>query len=153
MPRRGDKITPQERDWAKALARHGHPVRAAIDAGYKHPDRMALKLQNRESVVQLARDMTKHTMHTELIGLALDTLKDLLRNPKTPANARFNAAKYVTDKVWPTGVDGQPKDPHEMSAEELATAIDKFEQAAMAKAREIDGEQPAPRPSESDVFG
>jgi hypothetical protein len=86
----------------------------------------------------LRRQMAKMT--AEAMPLAVRTLVEIMSSTNVPAGARVNAAKEVLAHTMPVRKEGEQevKAPHEMTADELAAEISKFETAAAAQAQPIE---------------
>lgn len=72
----------------------------------------------------------------EALPLAVKTLLDVMSDTRANAAARVNAAKEVLARTMPSDSGLTAKEPHEMSAEELAEELAKREDVAAGRARE-----------------
>ncbi len=147
MPYKNGTNTPQEKAFIVAMAATGDPVESARRAGYAHPGARAHDLMNRPKIGAEVAKMQMERITGELLPLAVDALKRLLINPKTPAGAVVQAAKVVMDRSF--GEDGKDgKAPHEMTGDELARALDRLRHEAVDRARPViegtTSAQPAP---------
>lgn len=136
MPNQRGVKTPQERAFIEAYAATMDAQESAKRAGYASPHSagyLALKRPAiREEIVRLQLER----LDTELLPLAVDTLASIMKDTKSPAGARVTAAKIVLDKRVTDATNG--KQPHEMTGEELARAIDELTAIASGKAKPID---------------
>jgi phage terminase small subunit len=142
MPLKNGAFTPKERKFLDTYAATGSRELAEKKAGYAST--MGWQVLQREDVQReiVARQVAILT--SEALPAAVATVLEIMRNPKAPAAARVQAAKLTFDRVLPHHADGSGKEPHEMTPEELASAIDKLESIAAGKARAIEPpEQPA----------
>ena len=139
-------LSTAEKRFAEAMAITGDKAYAAAQTGSKHTAVTAHRFgQKPEVQAEIARIQTER-LFSEVLPLAVEQHLALLRNAATPAGARVQAIKLAYDRTL-GGDDAHPaKEPHEMSADEIAEAISKLESVAAARAKPIDD-----APSE-DVF-
>jgi hypothetical protein len=137
MPRRNGELTVQEQAFVEAVATTGDPAYALKKAGYKG-DRNAAQVLKREAVQRAIIETQQLRLVNEALPAAVTCILEIIRNPKAPAAARVQAAKLTFDRVLPSHAEAGAKEPHEMTPEELAAAIDKLESIAAGKARAID---------------
>jgi NAD(P)H-hydrate repair Nnr-like enzyme with NAD(P)H-hydrate epimerase domain len=146
---RGGKPNLQQATFASVYVGTGDAMYAATAARYAQPSSAAVKVPAQPIVAaEIARLQTQR-LFAEALPAAVGCLIEIITSPKAPAGARVQAAKVVMDRTLGTDGAGQAKEPHEMTAEELAKAIDELERMASARAKPIEPEQPP----ESDVFG
>ena len=137
MPIKTGALTPQEEKFVQALADSGDPAYAFKKAGYKGSRNLSYVLKR--PAIQAAVVQTQQARLTsEALPCAVNTILEIMRNPKAPAAARVQAAKLTFERVLPAHSDGSAKEPHEMTPEELAQAIDKLESIAAGKARQVE---------------
>lgn len=146
MPRKGGSLTGVERQIAATYAVTGSQEFAAFKAGVTRQG-VSAALQ-RPAVQAEATKAAQDALFGELLPLAVAAHKRLLSDPKTPAGAVVQAVKLAYDRTL--GADGaQSKEPHEMTGEELATAIAALERVAAERAKPVQADQAA----ESDQGG
>jgi phage terminase small subunit len=141
MIRKPGLLTAQEQAFVDAMAATGDPSYSLKKAGYKG-DRNASQVLKRELVQRAIVETQQARLVNEALPAAVSCILEIIRNPKAPAAARVQAAKLTFDRVLPHHADAGGKEPHEMTPEELASAIDKLESIAAGKARAI--EPPTP---------
>lgn len=135
MPLKTGEMTKGETAFLAAYVELGDRAKAerragiAAGTGWRILARPAIQAQLVE------RQVTRVT--SELLPLALDTLKEIMSNARAPAAARVQAAKIVVDRGLPAGEDGRTKELHEMTPDELAQAIATLEGQAAALARPV----------------
>lgn len=134
MRRREGHLTPQERKFVEALASTGNRQFALKAAGYKGENNAA-QVANRPQVQAAIIATQVARLTDEALPLAVQTVVSVMKNEKAPAAARIQAAREVFNRVLPSEKGPEGKEPHEMTPEELAAAIDRLESAAAAKAR------------------
>jgi phage terminase small subunit len=136
MPLKNGAFTPKERKFLDTYAATGSRELAEKKAGYAAT--MGWQVLQRDDVQReiVARQVAILT--SEALPVAVSTVLEIMRNPKAPAAARVQAAKLTFDRVLPAHSDGTAKEPHEMTPEELAAAIDKLESIAAGKARPVE---------------
>lgn len=110
--------------FAREFAMTHNRTYAAKMAGYAAPSTSAARVMDRPAVqAEIARLQTAR-LFDEALPAAVDCLIGLLKNDKAPAGARVAAAKVVMDRtLGDEGARNGEKQPHEMSASELAKAI------------------------------
>jgi hypothetical protein len=137
MPTKRGTLTPQERKLAAVYAGTGDGTYAATKAGYAHPTVAASKALARPAVQAAIREEQTAKLNNELLPLAVRAIERLLLDPRTPAGATVQAAKLVMDRtLGDTGAAGG-KEPHEMTGEELARALDRLRQEAAERAKPV----------------
>lgn len=149
MPLKNGNLTPKERKFLQAYAETQNRDFAERKAGYAPG--LGWQVLSREDVQReiVARQVAILT--NEALPAAVATILEIMRNPKAPAAARVQAAKLTFDRVLPSQADAGGKEPHEMSPEELAAAIDKLESIAAGKARMVEAPGPGQDP-QAEVF-
>jgi hypothetical protein len=99
---------------------------------------------------EIARIQTER-LFNEVLPLAIQVHSDVLTNPATPAGARVQAVKLAYDRTLGGDAASSEKQPHEMSAEELAKAIAEAKlRAAALENVKADRAKPV---IEGDLFG
>lgn len=147
MPRKSGKITPQETAFARAYAATADRALSGVAARYSRPLEAADRNLAKPAVLaEIAREQTAR-LFNEALPAAVNCLVEIITNSKAPAGARVQASKIVMDRTLGEDAAGQSKEPHEMTAEEIAKRIDELERVASARAKPI---EPAP---EGGVFG
>lgn len=137
MPIKGGKLTPQERTFAKHLGATGDKTYAATKAGYSVPGVQGFQVAARPAVAEEAQRQALARLHNEVLPLAVERHLALLTDKRTKGPTLTKAI----DLAYKYGLNAEhaakSKEPHEMSAEELATAIDALKRAAADRARPI----------------
>lgn len=122
MPIKSGKVTHKERAFAAAYAETGNQGYAAKKAGYVGTGSASMALQRPAIQAEIARIQTER-LFNEVLPLAVKVHIDLLQNPATPAGARVQAVKLAYDRTLGTDASTADKQPHEMTAEEIAKAL------------------------------
>jgi hypothetical protein len=143
MPLKNGNLTPKERIFLQAYAETGS--REVAERKARYSPGVGWQVLQREDVQReiVARQVAILT--SEALPAAVSVVLEIMRNPKAPAAARVQAAKLTFDRVLPSHAEAGAKEPHEMTPEELASAIDKLESIAAGKAKpmqEIEGPEP-----------
>ena len=152
MPTKSGLLTRQEQVFLKEYANHEDRAKAEKKAGLAPRSGYAVlarpEIQRRIVQEQVAR------ITSDALPLAVSTLVGIMRSDKAPASARVQASKVVLDRALPTGADGQPRELHEMTPDEIAAAISSLEAAAAQAARDVTpGSQTGPAsPGEPSIF-
>ena len=148
MPLKTGALTPQEVKFVEALAETGDAKYAFKTAGYKGARNLSFVMK-RPAIQAAVIETQRARLANEALPAAVACILEIIRNPKAPAAARVQAAKLTFDRVLPSQVDSGGKEPHEMTPEELAAAIDKLEAIAADKAKPI---EPAQIAEQGDIF-
>jgi hypothetical protein len=143
MPLKSGRFTSKEELFLQAYAETGN--REVAEKRAKLAPAQGWKVLQREPIQReiVARQVAILT--SEALPAAVSVVLEIMRNPKAPAAARVQAAKLTFDRVLPSHAEAGAKEPHEMTPEELASAIDKLESIAAGKAKpmqEIEGPKP-----------
>lgn len=118
-----------------------NPTEAARLAGYSHPKQSAYTL-TRSPVVSAAIRLARQTIYQgELASLAVHTLKDVMADQDAPSAARVSAARTALELAGDLGKDredlGSSRSLAEMTPDELARVIDRWEEERSSLAKDI----------------
>lgn len=135
MPDKLGRLTGQEKGFAAAMAATGDKVYSALKAGYKHPSVVGHEVAKRPAVQAEVVALQTAILFEQGLPLAVRTHIAILEDPKTPAGAKVQAVKLMYDRTL--GVENQAdrKEPHEMSADELAREIDRLKREVSDRAK------------------
>lgn len=135
-------ITDQQKDFVNYLVREGkNPTEAARLAGYAHPKQSAYDLTRNPSIIALLRQTRQTVYQTELATLSADTLRNVMLDMDAPASAKVSAARTALELAGDLGKNAD--DPTssrslaELSPDELATMIDRWEHERAELAKDI----------------
>jgi len=139
----GIELTPMQRAFVASLVRRGStPTHAAREAGYAVPNVAAFDLLRLPHVAAAIRLERERYISGELANVATGTLHAILTDKQAPAAARVQAARTVLEMSGEIGRNKSKADDDrplsEMSAEELAGLIDKWQAEKAALAQAID---------------
>lgn len=139
----GIELTPMQRSFVTSLVRNGvNPTKAAEMAGYNHPKSAGFDLTRLPHVAAAIRLERERYISGELANVATGTLHAILVDKEAPASARVQAARTVLEMSGEIGRNKSKADDDrplsEMSAEELAGLIDKWQAEKAALAQVID---------------
>ena len=140
---RHGKPTAQQIRFIKEMAQgDGNKTKAARLAEYADPEESGWRLMQNPAIVRAVHEARERLIQGECASLALTTMQELMK-PGNPGGVRFQAAKYFLDAAGhgAKGEEGREKSLSEMSAEELASAISKLDDAY---AKLADGAKPVP---------
>jgi phage terminase small subunit len=144
MPDKKGRFSPQEQRFIGLYVESGNGAYAAEKAGYSQAAAAATKNLQKPAVVAEVQKLQRERLVNEALPLAINRLIGQLQD-KNVVGAPLNKAIELTLKYGGAVADeAQGKEPHEMSGEELARAIDTLERAAMAKAKPVEA---VPEPS------
>lgn len=142
---RKGSLTPQERVFVQHMAGTGDKQYSAEKAGYAVPAQTSDKLVKRPRVMAEVARLQSERLFNEALPAAVDCLVSIIRNDKAAAGARVQAAKVVLDRTLGAQEGAQAKEPHEMTGEELARAIeqlDVLEAEALKRAKPVNSIEP-----------
>lgn len=136
MPNQKGAFTPRERAFIGHMAATGDLTYSAHKAGYASPSgagnamaRPAVALEVHR--VQLAR------IQNEVLPLAVVRHLEVLNDRRVTGQPLNRAIEMAYKYGLGAGDDGRRKEAHEMTAEELAQAIDTLKRAAADKASPV----------------
>lgn len=141
MPRKGDQITYAEQRIADVMAGKVNRTYLAAAAGVSPTSGAVDKALARPAVQEEIRRQQVARLFQEALPAAVQCLVSIMTDAKAPAGARVQASKVVLDRTLGDKDEGQRKEPHEMSAEEIAKAIDELERVAASRAKPLDSAQ------------
>ena len=154
MPKKSGKLTPQERGFAKHYAATGDATLSAKRAGYGTPTSRGSELLARPAVVAEAQRISLARLHNEIVPLAIERHLKMLTDKATAGPALTKAIELAYKYGFNSDNAAPNKQPHEMTGEELAQAIDALKRAASDRARPIIEAEPIEaEPIGASVFG
>lgn len=137
MPKKGGVLTPMERTFAKHYGATGDATYSAAKAGYGSPQVRGSELSHKPAVAAEAQRHALAQIQNQVLPLAVARHIALLTSKKTKGPTLTKAI----DLAYKYGLNAEnaakPKEAHEMSAEELALAIDALQRAAADRAHPI----------------
>lgn len=137
MPLKDGRLTKAEVAFSRAYAATGHKTFAAMSAGYAMPAEAAAQVLARPAVQESIKRQQIARLNNELLPLALDTISTILENEKATDSNKLTAAGLVMK--YSVGQDGagETREPHEMSADELAQRIQALRREAAERAKPV----------------
>lgn len=136
MPKKTGTMTPQERIFAQEYAAIGDAQRAAVAAGYQAPKASGYKALARPAVASEIVRLQTERLTNEVLPLAVDVHIRLLKDPRTPGGVLVQAVKVAYERALGTGA-AEGKEPHEMTADEIATALQALKREASNRAKPV----------------
>lgn len=137
MPIKGGKMTPQEKAFAASYAETGNSRYAATKAGYSSPDQRASQALQRPAVQAEIARRQQELLFSQVLPLAVQVHLKILADEKAPAGARVQAVKLAYDRTLGLNEAMGGKEAHEMTAEEIAKAIEQLQRVAAERARPV----------------
>jgi len=139
----GIDLTPKQRAFVMCLVRTGtNPTYAAREAGYSDAGVASYDLMRLPHVSAAIRLERERYISGELANIATGTLRAILTDSTAPASARVQAARTVLEMTGEIGkhkVSAEEDRPlSEMTADELAKLIDKWQEEKASLATPID---------------
>ena len=150
MPVKGGKLTAQEAQFVGHFAATGDPTYAAKMARYSQPQAQGWQKAHNPAIVEATRKAQIVRINNDLLPKALDLIERVIMDDKEATRNRLTAAQIVVKYSLGGKDDGESKEPHEMTPEELQARIDQLRRAQADKARPVIEHEAAPDP---DVFG
>lgn len=93
-----DELTESQIAFVSHLVLSGvSPTEAARRAGYSHPKNRAWELLRKPHIVVAIRKEQARYIDGDLANVALKTLRSVMENEKSPANARVAASRAVLE--------------------------------------------------------
>lgn len=135
-------LNDKQKVFVRELVQSGStPTHAARVAGYSDPGNSAYYLMRQPHITAAIRDQRARLIDGELANVALSTLRGVMTDSDAPAAARVSAARTVLEMSGELRKDGSDasveKRLHEMSADELAAVIDRWESQRASMAKDI----------------
>ena len=128
MPLKSGKLTNRERAFVGRCVEAGDPVAAARAVGYAQPAAAANQLMARPAVAEEVRKREAERITNDLLPLAVERVERVLRDDKAEYRHVLAAAKLVWDRALGAENGQIQKEPHEMTADELAARITRLRQ-------------------------
>jgi phage terminase small subunit len=132
-------LTPMQQVFVKGIVQQTlNPSAAARLAGYAAPYESSASLARSPHVVLAIRQERMRLFECDLGNVAAETLRSIMTDTNAPASARVSAARTVLEVTKELGRrqedSSSDKQLSEMSADELASLIDKWqgERASLA---------------------
>ena len=136
-------FTDKQNQFVHNLVRLGNnPTQSARLAGYADPRQSGFDLVNSPKVIARIRQERHKIYQTDLAPLAVQTLKDVMRDTEAPSSARVAAARSCLELAGDLGKHSQAnsksdKSLADMSVDELASIIDKLDGEKIKLAKDI----------------
>lgn len=136
MPKKGGVMTPKERAFVKDYVANGDAQEAAKSAGYSQPRSQGYQALARPAIAGEVARLQMERLTNEILPLAVDVHCRLLKDPKTPGGVLVQAVKLAYERALGTGAM-EGKEPHEMTADEIATALQALKREASNRAKPV----------------
>jgi len=135
-------LTPMQQRFVAELVSGGkNPTEAARLAGFANPKSSGYAMTRLPHVVAAIRQERVKVFDGDLANVAADTLRQVMTDPEAPAAARVSAARTVLEVTRELGRrqddGGNDKQLHEMTPDELASLISKWEGERHKVAKDI----------------
>lgn len=139
---------------SEAYAVTGDKQFAAFKAGVSATSNAVGKALQRPAVqVEIAK-VQQERLFNDVLPKAVEVHLRLLNNEKTPAGALVQAVKLAYDQTLGREEAARQKEPHEMTADELAAAIAMLQRVKSDRATTIIEAEPLDDiEGEADIFG
>ena len=141
MPKLKDsEFTDRQDQFVYNLVRLGNnPTQSARLAGYKDPKQSSFNLVNSPKMIARIRQERHKIYQSDLAPLAVQTLKDVMRDTEAPASARVSAARSCRELAGDLGEHSQAnaRSDKSLSVDELASVIDKLDGEKVKLAKDV----------------
>ena len=136
------QLTPKQQVFVHHLVQTGcSPTAAARQAGYSAAKESAYGLTRLPHVAAAIRQERARVFDSDLANVAAETLRAVMTDKEAPAAARVSAARTVLEVTRELGRrqddGGNDKQLHEMTPDELASLISKWEVERSKVAKDI----------------
>ena len=135
------QLTEKQLAFVEHLVKEGkNPTEAARQAGYASPKQNAYLLTRNPKIGAAIRQARQTLYQTDLANLAAGTLRQVMQDQDAPAAARVTAARTALELSGDLdrgGADGSTRALSEMTPEQLAELIDKWEGEKIRLARDV----------------
>lgn len=136
MPTKNGRMTRQERIAAQVFAATGNVTKAGEAAGYAFPQPAASRALARPQVAAEVERIQRERLTNEILPLAVEVHARLLHDKRTAGGVLVQAVKLAYDRTLGTET-GEGKEPHEMTADEIATALQALKREASNRAKPV----------------
>jgi phage terminase small subunit len=136
MARKG-VVTGREKTFATAMAVTNDVAYSATKAGYRSPASNGYEVARRPAVQAEIAAQQLAALFEIGLPLAVRTHIALLQDPKCPPGAKVQAVKLMYDRTLGVENQGDRKEPHEMTADELAREIERMKREVSDRARTV----------------
>jgi phage terminase small subunit len=137
MPRKGERWTASERVFVNNMAKTGDKTYSATKAGYKQPHVVGHIVAAKPAIqAEIARQQ-QEILFREALPAAVKCLIDIATDVKAAAGARVQASKVILDRTLGASEAMGGKEAHEMTAEEIAKAIEQLQRVAADRAKPV----------------
>jgi len=143
--RKGIDLTLKQRAFVTILVRQGcNPTQAARQAGYVEPKVASYDLLRTPHVQEAVRQERARYISGDLANVATGTLRAIMTDESAPASARVAAARTALELAGELGSSKRDVDDdrplNEMTADQLAQLIDKWQGERSELANTIDAD-------------
>tara|TARA_B100000989_G_C19396682_1_gene408121 strand:- start:167 stop:601 length:435 start_codon:yes stop_codon:yes gene_type:complete len=135
-------LTDKQNNFVHYLVVEGkNPTESARLSGYDYPKQSAYSLTRNPSVIAIIRQTRQTLYQTDLSNIAVQTLKDVMKDPDAPASARVSASRTVLELSGDLGKNAleqlNNKNLSELTPDELGKLIDSWEEQRSSVAKKI----------------
>lgn len=138
MPDKTGRLTPQEDRFVDRYVATGDAVYSAEKAGYGSPAARASQNLAKAAIQSEIRARQTERLWGDVLPLAIGELERGLREPTTPWGAKSALIKLAMDRTLGASDAAEGKQPHEMTPDELARAIEQLKREASDRAKPIE---------------
>lgn len=150
---RSHRLSVPERKFAAAYAGTADKDYAATIAGYSRPTADGLRALARPMVAAEVKRIQTERLHNELLPAAIDLLHSILTDAKENSRTRVAAAKIVLDRTLGAADAAlDAKEPHEMTAAELADRLARLRRRQAELAGVVDDAETVDDTPQAGVF-
>lgn len=142
----------RENRFIDEMVRTGDKTYSATKAGYAHPRSNGATIAAKDTIDAAIRTRSAARLHNVGVPAAIDVLIEIATDVKQSGANRVNAADKILKHAHAGGEGGESKEPHEMTADELAKAIEHLNQLKANRARPIVEHEPSTIDQDTGLF-
>tara|TARA_B100000214_G_scaffold5112_1_gene3813 strand:+ start:1455 stop:1934 length:480 start_codon:yes stop_codon:yes gene_type:complete len=151
----GGQLTDMQSAFVHSLVFDGKgPTESARIAGFKHPKQASYLLTRNPKIIRVIRQERQKLYQADLAPLAIGTLRSVMLDPDAPASARVSASRTALELAGDLNKDkgGElaGRSLAELSPDELASMIDRWEEERSSLAKDV---TPQGQPSAVETAG
>lgn len=148
-------LSDMQTAFIQALVYQGKgPTESARIAGYAQPKQSGYFLTRNPKIIRVIRQERQKLYQTDLAPLAIGTLRSVMLDPDAPASARVSASRTALELAGDLNKDkgGElaGRSLAELSPDELASMIDRWEEERSSLAKDV---TPQGQPSTVETAG
>jgi len=126
-----------EKSFIRHMVATGDKTYSATKAGYSYPEEMGRQVAARPAVQAEIAAMQTAILFEKGLPAAVGLLIRNVTDPKVAPGAANQAAKIILDNTLGRDGNGDRREPHEMSGDELAREIERLKREVSERAKPV----------------